>query len=311
MGQRKIPRTLRVGTRGSKLALAQTEIAADAMRWASDEAFDFEVVRIKTTGDTVTDKPFELIGPKGVFAAELQRALLDGQIDVAIHSLKDLPAHEPDGLVIAAVCERSEPHDVLVSRDPTTLDRLRSSAVVGTSSSRRRALVMMLRPDLRTAPLRGNVDTRLDKVRRGEVDAAILAAAGLVRLDRADAISEWLDPMEFVPPPGQGAIAIEARKDRVEADLAWLSAADHAATRACVDAERAFMRIVEGGCEVPLGAWAHLDGSEIVCEGFLASADGTTFVRESARGADAAEVGAELARLVLASGGATLTQRAR
>ena len=302
-------RRLRLGTRGSKLALAQTEIAVAALRFASPEQLEIEVVPITTKGDSVTDRPFELIGPKGVFAAELQRALLRDEIELAVHSLKDLPADEPEGLTIAAVCERSEPGDVLVSKDGSTLASLPPGAVVGTSSSRRRVLIAMIRPDLETAPLRGNVDTRLAKIRRGEVDAAVLAAAGLVRLGLRDAITEWLDPHAFVPPPGQGAIAIEARMDR--GDLAWVGRADHAATRVCVEAERTFMRIVEGGCEVPLGAWARMEGEEIVCEGFLAAADGTASVRETARGSDAADVGAELARRIVAAGGADLAQRAR
>lgn len=303
---------LRVGTRASKLALAQTDIVIDALRTAArGSGLDLhaEVVRISTTGDAVTDRPFEAIGPKGVFAVELQQALLDGRIDVAVHSLKDLPSREPDGLVLPAVCERGEPHDVLVSRDGAMLDALPSGAVVGTSSSRRRALVAIYRPDLSTAPLRGNVDTRVQKVARGDVDAAILAAAGLVRLGRAEDIAEWLDPQRFVPPPGQGALAVECTSDRVAGDLAWLRDAEHAATRACVDAERTFMEIVEGGCEVPLGAWARFEGDELVCEAFIASAEAVgvpRFLRDSARGAEAAAVGSELARRMLAAGAASL-----
>lgn len=259
------------------------------------------MVTIRTKGEAVTDRPFEAIGPKGVFAAELQLALLDDDIDVAIHSLKDLPPDEPDGLVLAAVCEREDARDVLVSRDGTTLDKLAAGAVVGTSSSRRQALVVIERPDLRTAPLRGNVDTRLEKVARGDVDAALLAGAGLVRLRRADEATEWLDPMRFVPPPGQGAVVIETRTDRANGDLSWVIGAQHADSRACVDAERTFMKLVEGGCELPLGGWAHFDGGdELVCEGFVATADGSSFVRESARGSDPEAVGAELARLVIA-----------
>jgi hydroxymethylbilane synthase len=294
--------------------LAQTEIAITALRRAAENngvEVDAEVIVIRTTGDAVTDRPFEEIGPKGVFAAELQRALLDDRIDLAVHSLKDLPADEPTGLAIAAVCERSEPHDVMVSRSGRSLEQLPPGAVVGTSSSRRRALLAVFRPDLRAAPLRGNVDTRLEKIQRGEIDAAILAAAGLVRIGRVEAITEWLDPMRFVPPPGQGALAIEAGTDRLSADLAWTRGADHPATRACVETERTFMRLVEGGCEVPLGGWARFEDDEIVCEGFLASADGARFVRESARGREPDAVGSDLARRVLEAGGADLTQRAR
>lgn len=303
---------LRVGTRASTLALAQTDIAIASLHDVSQRGgvnLEAEVVHIRTTGDAVTDRPFEAIGPKGVFAVELQQALLDGRIDVAVHSLKDLPSVEPDGLVLAAVCEREDARDVLVSRSGASLDALPAAAVVGTSSARRRALVAIHRPDLATAPLRGNVDTRLDKVARGEVDAAILAAAGLVRLGRVDAVTEWLDPQVFVPPPGQGALTLECRADRLADDLAWLRETEHAPTRACVDAERAFTLIVEGSCEVPLGAWARLEDGELVCEGFIASGDTQglpRFVRDSARGARPADVGAELARRMLAAGAGDL-----
>jgi hydroxymethylbilane synthase len=263
-----------------------------------------ELVTIHTSGDAVPDKPFEAIGPKGVFAAELERALLDGEVDLAVHSLKDLPAVEPDGLVLAAVLEREDARDVLVSRDGKTLAELPPSAVVGTSSARRAALVAMHRPELRTAPLRGNVDTRLEKIARGDVDAGVLAAAGLLRLDRADAITEFFDPIDFVPPPGQGALVIEARAARLDGDLGWVRGAEHARTRACVDAERVFMGLVEGGCEVPLGAWARFEGEEIVCEGFVAPADGSSFLRATARGTDPQAVGTDLADRMLAEGAA-------
>lgn len=292
--------------------MAQTGLVIDALADAARRSaveLHAEVVEIRTSGDAVKDRPFEAIGPKGVFAVELQQALLDDRIDVAVHSLKDLPSREPNGLELAAVCERGEPHDVLVSRDGSTLDALPSGSVVGTSSSRRHALVAIHRPDLSTALLRGNVDTRLQKVARGEVDAAILAAAGIVRLGRRDEITEWLDPHRFVPPPGQGALVVECRSERAIGDLAWLRRAEHAPTRACVDAERAFMEIVEGGCEVPLGAWARFDGDELVCEGFIASAETAgrpRFLRDATRGSDPAAVGAVLARRMLAAGAGDL-----
>lgn len=303
---------LRVGTRGSALALNQTGIATAALvevGAAGGLDLQIDVVTIRTTGDAVTDKPFEAIGPKGVFAAELQRALLDDEIDVAVHSLKDLAASEPDGLVLAAVLERGDARDVLVSRDDRSLDELPAGAVVGTSSSRRRALLTINRPDLRAVPLRGNVDTRLRKVADGEVDAAVLAAAGVLRLERGDAITEWLDPRRFVPPPGQGAIVIEARADRVGGDLAWIGGSEHSPTRAATDAERAFMRSVEGGCEVPLGAWAYEDGGELVCIGFVS--DGHEQVRGEERGRDPEAVGVALARRLIDAGAADLVARAR
>lgn len=303
---------LRVGTRGSALALKQTGMATAALvEVGAAEGMDLEieVVTIHTTGDKVTDKPFEAIGPKGVFAAELQRALVDNRIDVAVHSLKDLPSTEPDGLVLAAVLERGDARDVLVSGGNRSLAELPEGAVVGTSSSRRRAQLAIHRPDLRTAPLRGNVDTRLRKVDQGEVDAAVLAGVGLVRLGRSDAIAEWLDPQRFVPPPGQGAIVIEARTDRFGDELAWICGAEHHPTRAAVDAERAFMYSVEGGCEVPLGAWARLEGDELVCVGFVS--DGNDYVQDELRGSNPDVLGRALARRLLDAGAADLVGRAR
>lgn len=234
--------------------------------------------------------------------------MLDDRVDIAVHSAKDLPATEPDGLVLAAVLEREDPRDVLVSREGKALRELHEGALVGTSSSRREALVRMIRPDVRTAPLRGNVDTRLEKVASGELDAAVLAAAGIVRLGREDAITERLDPLEFVPPPGQGALVVESRADRLDADLGWVRDAEDPQTRACLDAERTFMQLVEGGCEVPLGAWARFEGDDLVCDVFVVAADGSGSVRESMRGRDPEALGADLARAVLAKGAGGLRQ---
>ncbi len=284
--------SLRVGTRGSALALAQTDltirILIDAARSNGVEV-EAEVVTIKTSGDGSQASSFESIGPKGVFARELQRALETDRIDVAVHSLKDLESTEPDGLTIVAVPKREDPRDVLISRRGFTLAELEPGAVVGTSSSRRRALVTLSRPDLALAPLRGNVDTRLRKIADGEVDAGILAAAGLLRLQRSSEITEWLDPTSFVPAPGQGALAIETLSSRD--DLSWIAAADDAETRICIETERAFMQRVESGCDAPLGAWARVDGEGIVCTAFV---DGRIATVRGRR--DAAELAAALER---------------
>jgi hydroxymethylbilane synthase len=281
--------------------LRQTDLAIDAIR-AVEPGAEFRVVEISTKGDIDKTTPFEKLGPKGIFAVELQRALADREIDVAVHSLKDLASFEPEGLVIAAVLERADARDVLVSRDGSSLSALREGAVIGTSSARREAQLRIARPDVVATSMRGNVDTRLRKVADGEVDAAILAAAGIDRLDRAEAITERLDPLVFVPPPGQGAIAIESRAD----ELDWLADVDHVATRRCVDAERVFMQVVEGSCEVPLGAWARLSGNEIELDAFLGSRTDPAFVRDSERGLDPSEVGTILARRVLARADFTL-----
>lgn len=302
---------LRVGTRGSALALTQTELVVAALR-AVRPGLDVELVRITTTGDTVTDRPYAAIGPKGVFAAELQHALLVGAVDVAVHSLKDLPADEPPGLTVAAVPRRADPADVLVSRDGATLDELPSGARVGTSSSRRVAMVRARRPDLVPVPIRGNVDTRLAKVARGEVDAALLAAAGLERLGRLDEATQRLDPLVFTPAPGQGALAVEAKSDRVAGDLAWLAGADDHPTRSAVTAERAFLRAMEGGCDVPLGAFAVIaDDGSLTLHGVVAAPDGSEEIRGDAQGREPDRVGRDLAAQLAARGAARLVAAAR
>jgi hydroxymethylbilane synthase len=304
-------RRLRVGTRGSRLAIAQTAIVAEALEAAAPQAVEVETVAISTAGDRVADRPYEAIGPKGVFARDIQQALHDDRIDLAVHSLKDLPALEPLGLVIAAVPERGEPRDVLVAHSATSFDDLPDGATVGTSSSRRTAMLRIRRPALVAVPLRGNVDTRLAKVQRGEIDAAILAGAGLARLGRSDAVTEWLDPERFPPPPGQGALAIEARTDRIMGDLAWVRDVEHAPSRAAVDAERVFMRILEGGCEVPLGAWARWSEGTLLCTGFVAAPSGDVHVFGEASGTDPEEVGAALAHDMLSRGADELIEGVR
>jgi hydroxymethylbilane synthase len=243
-----------------------------------------------------------------VFAAELQKALLDGDIDVAVHSLKDLQSTEPDGLDLAAICERADARDVLVSRDGKTFAQLAAGSTIGTSSVRRHALVAIHRPELHTAPLRGNVDTRLRKVKDGEVDAAILAGAGLARLGFEAEISDRLDPLRFVPPPGQGALAIEARADRLDGDLWWTRAAEHAESRAATDAERAFMRVIEGGCDVPLGAWARYEGGALVLEAFVSTPAGDRYMIDRVRGGDPSTAGAALAERMLRAGARELAR---
>jgi hydroxymethylbilane synthase len=291
---------LRVGTRSSALALRQADLAVEHLSRVRP-GLVVDIVGISTKGDRDKSTPFAELGTKAIFAHELQRALLDDEIDVAVHSLKDLTGAEPEGLVIASVPERADPRDVLVSREGGTLGELAAGSVVGTSSVRREALIRAARPDLRTAPLRGNVDTRLRKVADGEVDAAILAAAGIVRLQREGEITEWLDPSDFVPPPGQGAIAIEARAERVAGDLAWIVESQDDVARRCVDTERAFMEIVEGSCEVPLGAWARPSDHEpsvIVFDAFVVGTSGE-IARTRVRGSDPATVGAEAAHMLL------------
>jgi hydroxymethylbilane synthase len=194
-----------------------------------------------------------------------------------------------------------------VSRDGKTFAQLPAGAVIGTSSVRRQALVAIHRPELHHAPLRGNVDTRLQKVKDGEVDAAILAGAGLVRLGFESEVSDWLDPLRFVPSPGQGALLVEARADRLDGDLWWTRGANHAASRAATDAERAFMRVIEGGCEVPLGAWARYDGESLVVDALLSTPDGSRFMIDRVTGGDPTATGTELAERMLRAGARAIT----
>lgn len=244
---------VRAGTRGSRLALIQTELTLDALR-AAHPGLDFEVVTVTTQGDANRTAPLAGMG-LGVFVKEIERRLETGDIDLAVHSLKDMPTLLPDGMAIGAVLERADPRDALATHLGVTLADFPSGGSIGTSSPRRAAQLAARRPDLSIVPIRGNVETRLRKAAGDECDGAILAAAGLLRLGLADAITEYLPPDEFVPPPGQGAMAVEIRAadDRMQSIVA---AAHHAPTAAAAAAERAFLQALGGGCQVPVGAYA-------------------------------------------------------
>jgi len=243
-----------------------------------------EIVTFKTTGDKKIDEPLSEIGAKGLFTHELEVALLRNKVDCCVHSLKDLPTELPDGLVIGAVLEREDPRDVLVVNPVTEAEDLASlpaGSRVGTSSLRRRAQLLALRPDLEVAELRGNVPTRLKKVDTGKVHAAILAAAGLIRLEARQRIKQFLQPPEWLPAAGQGAIAVEARADD-EALLEILSRLHHAPTSVAVRAERAFLAALEGGCQVPIGALAQSDDNgDLILYGFVSDIKGRDVVRGS------------------------------
>jgi hydroxymethylbilane synthase len=254
-------RSLRIATRGSRLALWQAEHVAARLRAAFAGTF-VETVVVKTTGDRVLDTPLSKIGDKGLFTKELEAALLDGRADVAVHSLKDLPTRLPAGLEVAAVLEREDPRDALLTLNGSSLAGLAPGARVGTSSLRRRAQLLARRPDLHLEDLRGNVDTRIGRLERGELDGLVLALAGVRRLGLERFVSERLAPETLLPPPGQGAVAVEARADD-SATLAKLAALDHRPTRLATTAERALLARLEGGCQVPIGALARLDGGRL------------------------------------------------
>jgi hydroxymethylbilane synthase len=301
-------RTLRLGTRGSALALAQSGAVADRLR--AELGTDVELVRIQTEGD-VNSAAIAQIGGTGVFVTALRDALLAGTVDLAVHSYKDLPTAAAPGLVIAAVPVREDPRDVLVARDGLTIGELPSGARIGTGSPRRGAQLLGLGLGHEVVPIRGNVDTRIGKVRSGELDAVVLARAGLARLARLDEATEVIDPLTMLPAPAQGALALECRADDEEL-VALLGGLDHADTRAAVDAERALLATLEAGCTAPVGALGQVaegeDGPEIYLRGLVAAVDGTDAVRLSATGptSEAAEVGRRLAAELLALGAADL-----
>ena len=247
---------IKVGTRGSKLALRQTDEVIRHLRAAFPDV-DFQVVTIATSGDRRADAPLPSLGV-GAFIKEIERSLLEGSIDLAVHSLKDLPTLITDGLVLGAVLRRGDPRDVLVNIWGCTLTQLPAGARIGTSSPRRDAQIKHLRSDVQVVPIRGNVETRLEKSAGDDYDGAVLAAAGLDRLEMGDRISEYLEPREFVPAPGQGALAVEARRDDARA-VEMVSHIDHRKTRREVTCERAFLEGLGSGCSLPVGAYATSD----------------------------------------------------
>jgi hydroxymethylbilane synthase len=295
---------LLIGTRGCRLALALAVWVRQRLA-AAHPGVRGELVVIKTSGDRVRDVPLHQVGGKGLFVKELESALDAGEIECAVHSLKDVPGELADGLVIAAVPEREDPADVVVTRQPGGLGVLPHGARVGTSSPRRAALLRALWPALAVGDLRGNVDTRLAKLERGEVDAVVLAAAGLHRLGVTPAHVERCDVREFVPAIGQGALALESRPGAVATQLAAL---EHAPSRQAVDAERAFLQAVGGSCVTPLAAHATIAGGHLALRALIAHPDGSRIVRGEESGAvtDAARLGRALAERLLRDGGAEL-----
>lgn len=301
--------TIRLGTRASALATIQSEWVADRLRAALGR--DVELVEITTEGDT-SRQPLAQLGGTGVFVSALRQALLDGRIDVAVHSLKDLPTDPAPGIALAAIPQREDPRDVVVARDGLTLGELPVGSTVGTGSPRRAAQLHALGLGLEISDIRGNVDTRIRKVRDGAYDAIVLARAGLARLGRLDEATEVLDPLQMLPAPGQGALAVETREvDDLTDDVAVL---DDPRTRAAVTAERAVLATLEGGCAAPIGVLAEVaegeHGDELWVRAAALSPDGTLAVRMSATGdpADAAGVGDRLAGLMLDEGAGHLTE---
>lgn len=292
-----------IGTRSSKLALWQANHIADCLR---KEYKDLEVILkyITTTGDKILDVPLAKIGGKGLFTKELETEMLEGTIDLAVHSLKDMPTALPEGLTLAAITKRVDPGDAIISPKYKTLANLPQGANVGTSSLRRKAQLLSARPDLIIRDLRGNVDTRLKKLETDSLDAIVLAAAGLKRLGWEEHITEILPKDVCLPAVGQGALAIESRENDPEV-LALLAFLNDSATRYAVTAERAFLKTVEGGCQVPVGVFGTLTGERLIVEAIIATVDGQTVIKDCVVGkvSEAALLGEQLANRMLAAGG--------
>lgn len=292
-----------IGTRASKLALWQASYIAECLRTAYADK-KVELRHIATIGDKILDVPLAKIGGKGLFTKELESEMLAGKIDLAVHSLKDMPTVLPEGLTLAAVTKRADPGDAVVSPTYRTLDQLPVGARVGTSSLRRKAQLLHVRPDLEICDLRGNVGTRLEKMRALRLDAIILAASGLKRLGLETCITEILPHEVCLPAVGQGALAVECRSDDTEL-LRMLEFLNDAQTAAATAAERAFLMAVEGGCQVPVGVYAAVEGETLLVRAIIASLDGKTLLRDRITGAagDAQALGGALAARMLDAGG--------
>lgn len=293
---------VRIATRKSALALWQAEFVKAQLEHFHDD-IRVELVPMSTQGDVILDTPLAKIGGKGLFVKELEQAMLDDRADIAVHSMKDVPVEFPSGLALHTICKREDPRDAFVSNNFATLDALPQGAIVGTSSLRRQCQIRALRPDLEIRDLRGNVNTRLAKLDSGQYDAIILAAAGLIRLDMSERIAQYIEPEVSLPANGQGAVGIECRIDD-DITKALLAPLEHTETRIRVNAERAMNRRLEGGCQVPIGAYALVDGEQVNLRGLVGAIDGSEILHDEVTGHidEAEKLGVELAEKLLAQG---------
>jgi hydroxymethylbilane synthase len=293
---------IRIGTRASALALWQAE-------WVKSElekkypGTSVTLTKIKTTGDKILDVPLAKVGGKGLFVKEIEEAMLENEIDIAVHSMKDVPTFFPDGLHLSCITKREDPRDALLTRDKVKFKDLPKGANVGTSSLRRQAQLMNVRPDFVIHQLRGNVDTRLRKLKEGQYDAIILAAAGVKRLGLAENVSEYIDPEISLPAIGQGALGIECRVDDRELND-MISFFNHADTRTCVTGERALLRRLEGGCQVPIACYGEMKGGKLHLTGLVGSVDGKRIIKDAIDGdpEKAEKLGVTLAEKLLSRG---------
>jgi len=298
-----------IGTRGSALALWQAEWVKSALiRHYPSLSVNLEI--IKTKGDKILDVPLAKVGGKGLFVKEIEEALLNGGIDLAVHSMKDMPAEIPDGLCIGAVPERETPNDVLISRDNLPLSELPDGARIGTSSLRRSSQLLNFRPDITIKPLRGNLGTRIKKLETEGLDAIVLAAAGVKRLNLENKISEYINLETLLPAVGQGALCIETRKNDPDTHEI-LSQLDHPVTHQVITGERAFLHRLEGGCQVPMAAYGTIDGYQLTITGMVAEIDGSKIIKHIITGpaTDAEKIGTELAERLIDMGAGEILDR--
>ena len=304
MGQSS--RSIRIGTRGSRLALWQANWVKSSLKSIAPHLHD-ELVVIKTKGDKILDVPLAKIGGKGLFVKEIETAILENRIDLAVHSMKDMPANIPAGLQIGAIPRRENPRDVLISGNGQTLTELKPQACIGTSSLRRGAQLLLNRPDFHIKPLRGNLDTRIGKLDAGMFDAIVLAAAGVLRMELEHRITEYLDPDRMLPAVGQGALCIEIRSNDPRISKI-VSALDHRPTRLIVSGERAFLHRLEGGCQVPIAAHGQITDDRFILSGLVADVDGSKQIKDSLEGptTDCEAIGIALAERLLDMGAAQI-----
>jgi hydroxymethylbilane synthase len=298
-----MPRSIRIGTRGSALALQQTQIVVDLLTAAWPD-LTVDVVEIRTIGDRIQDVPLAKIGDKGLFVKEIEEALLDGRIDWAVHSVKDLPSQLPDGLSVGMIAERVDPRDALVARHGLRLTTLPEKALIGTSSLRRRAQLLQWRPDLSIVPIRGNVDTRLRKLETEGLDGIVVAVAGLLRMGWEERISDIIPPEICLPAVGQGALGVEMRRDDQDAHTLFQPLTSPI-MQAAVTAERSFLAYLEGGCQVPIAAWATVEEDQLKLRGRISDLEGRVLLHDERRGAiqEPEQLGRELAEALLQRGG--------
>ena len=299
---------IKVGTRGSKLALTQTNLVADSLKKIG-LGITVKICVIKTSGDIMQDVALTKIGGKGVFVKEIEDALLSGTVDLAVHSMKDVPTEIPEGLTFAAIMKREDVRDVLVSKNNRKMEFMPRGARIGTGSMRRSAQLLAVLPDLDIVPLRGNLETRLKKIETENLQGVILAAAGMKRLGLAEKISQYLPIETMLPAVGQGALGLEIRDgdDELKTILIKLN---HASTAAEITAERSFLRHLGGGCLLPIAAFGKFEGEQLMLEGLVAAPNGNSVIRDKVRGtiAEADELGKKLAEMILEKGGKKLLE---